>query len=109
MVHCDGDRHFLPRLVAVARATKVSAYVGDGAQRWPMVHVLDAAAAYRLVLERGVAGSRYHAITEEGVTVRAIADGIAAQLGIPSVSLSPEEAAAHFGPLAMFVQAHGRR
>lgn len=105
VVHGDGDRHFLPALIALARAKGISAYVGDGAQRWPMVHVRDAAEAYRLTLERGVAGARYHAIAEEGVAVRDIAAVIARKLGIPLVAQSPEEAAAHFGVLAPFVSA----
>ncbi|WP_394825673.1 SDR family oxidoreductase [Pendulispora albinea] len=103
VVHGNGDRHFLPKLIAIARAKGISAYVGDGAQRWPMVHLRDAAEAYRLTLERGAAGARYHAIAEEGVAVREIAAVIARKLGVPLVSQSPEEAAAHFGPLAPFV------
>jgi nucleoside-diphosphate-sugar epimerase len=105
VVHGDGDRHFLPALIAVARAKGISAYVGDGAQRWPVVHVRDVAKAYSLTLERGAAGARYHAIAEEGVAVRDIAAVIARKLGIPLVALSPEEAAAHFGVLAPFVGA----
>ncbi|WP_224360252.1 SDR family oxidoreductase [Hyalangium versicolor] len=105
VVHGDGDRHFLPALIALARAKGISAYVGDGAQRWPQVHVRDAAEAYRLTLERGAAGARYHAIAEEGVAVREIAAVIARKLGIPLVAQSPEEAAAHFGVLAPFVSA----
>jgi nucleoside-diphosphate-sugar epimerase len=102
-VHGDGDRHFLPALIALARAKGISAYVGDGTQRWPMVHVNDAAEAYRLTLERGAAGARYHAIAERGVTVREIAALIARKLGVPLVAQSPEQAAAHFGVLAPFV------
>jgi nucleoside-diphosphate-sugar epimerase len=105
VVHGDGDRHFLPALIALARSKRISAYVGDGAQRWPMVHVRDAAEAYRLTLERGAAGARYHAIAEQGVTVREIAAVIAHKFGIPLVAQSPEEAAAHFGVLAPFVSA----
>jgi nucleoside-diphosphate-sugar epimerase len=62
VVHGDRDRHFVPRLIGIARAKGISAYVGDGAQRWPMVHVRDAAEAYRLTLERGKAGACHHAI-----------------------------------------------
>lgn len=105
VVHGDGDRHFLPALIAIARAKGISAYVGDGSQRWPMVHVRDAAEAFRLTLERGAAGSRYHAIAEEGVAVRDIAAVIARKLGIPLVAQSPEEAAEHFGMLVPFVSA----
>lgn len=103
VVHGDGDRHFIPALVAVARAKGRSAYVGDGAQRWPVVHLRDAAEAYRLVLERGAPGARYHAIAEGGIRVRDIAGVIARKLDVPLVSQSPEEAAAHFGPLSLFV------
>ncbi len=106
VVHGDGDRHFLPALIAVARAKGISAYVGDGAQRWPAVHLRDAAKAYRLALERGVAGARNHAIAEEGVAVRDIAAVIARKLGVPLVSLSPDEAEAHFGVLARIVGAN---
>jgi len=103
VVHGDGDRHFLPALIALARAKGISAYVGDGGQRWPMVHVRDAAEAYRLAIERGAAGARYHAITEEGVPMREIAAVIARKIGAPLVAQSAEEAAAHFGVLAPFV------
>jgi len=106
VVHGDGDRHFLPALIAIARAKGISAYVGDGAQAWPMVHVRDAAEAYRLTLERGAAGARYHAIAEQGVAVREIAAVIARKLEIPLVAQSPEEAAEHFGVLAPFVSAN---
>jgi len=106
VVHGDDDRHFLPALIAVARAKGLSAYVGDGAQRWPVVHVRDAAKAYRLALERGAAGARYHAIAEEGVAVREIAAVIARRLGIPLEPRTPEDAEAHFGPLAKFVGAN---
>ena len=103
VVHGDGDRHFLPALIGLARAKVLSAYVGDGEQRWPMVHVADAADAYLRTLEHGVAGARYHAVAEEGVAVREIAEIIATRLGVPLASLSPEEATTHFGPLALFV------
>jgi nucleoside-diphosphate-sugar epimerase len=103
VVHGDDDRHFVPALIAVARAKGISAYVGDGAQRWPAVHVRDAAEAFRLTLERGKPQARYHAIAEEGVAVRDIAAVIARKLGVPLVAQSPEEAAVHFGPLAPFV------
>lgn len=102
VVHGDGDRHFIPALIALARAKGIAAYVGDGAHRWPMVHVLDAVDGFRLALERATPGGCYHLIGEEGVTVRAIASVIAKKLGVPLVALSSEEAPAHFGPLAMF-------
>lgn len=87
-------------LVEVARATGRSAYVGDGAQRWPAVHRLDAARLYRAAIERGAAGTRWHAVDEEGVTVKAIAEAIGAKLGIPVVATSGEAAAAQLGFLA---------
>jgi nucleoside-diphosphate-sugar epimerase len=88
--------------IAVAREKGVSAYVGDGLNRWPAVHVLDAARVYRLALEKGPNRARYHAVDEEGVTGKAIAEAIARGLKMPVVSLSPEAAAGHFGWMAFF-------
>lgn len=105
VVHGDADRHFLPGLIAIARSKGVSAYVDDGAQRWPVVNVLDTGSIFRLAIEKGKPGARYHAIAEEGVPVRAIAEVIARKLGVPLVSQTPEEAVAHFGPMAMFAAA----
>ena len=101
-VHDPFKQGLVTPLIAVARKKGVSAYVGDGLNRWPAVHRLDAARLYRLVLEKGVAGARYHAVAEEGVTAREIAEAISRGLKIPVVSKSPEEAAQHFGWLAMF-------
>jgi nucleoside-diphosphate-sugar epimerase len=89
--------------VALAREKGVSAYFGDGMNRWAAVHRLDAARLYRLVLENGSAGGRYHAVAEEGVPFREIAEAIGRGVNVPVVTKSPEEAAEHFGWLGAFV------
>jgi nucleoside-diphosphate-sugar epimerase len=101
-VHDTAKQGLVTYTVAVAREKCVSAYVGNGFNRWPAVHVLDAARLYKLALEKGEAGARYHAVAEEGVPCRNIAEVIGRGLKVPVVSKSPEEAAAHFGWLAMF-------
>jgi len=95
-VHGPGDHGFIGMLVATARTTGRSAYVGDGGNRWPAVHRRDAATLFRLALERAPAGSVLHGVAESGVTMRSIAEAIARGLGLPAVALSPSEAAAHF-------------
>lgn len=102
-VHDPVKQGLITYAVNLAREKGVSAYVGDGLNRWPAVHVLDAARLYRLAVEKADAGRRYHAVAEEGVPVRDIAEVIGQGLKVPVVSLSPEEALAHFGWLAAFV------
>ncbi len=109
-VHDRFKQGLVTYAITVAREKGVSAFVGDGLNRWPAVHRLDAATLYRLALEKlatdkGSSGARYHAVDEEGVPLREIAEAIGRGLKVPVVSQSREEAAQHFGFLAFFVGA----
>jgi len=101
-VHGEGDHGFVPELIRVARASRVSAYIGEGHNRWPAVHRLDAASLFRLAVEKGEAGAIYHGVGEEGVATRDIAAVIGKHLGVPVVSKSADEAPAHFGWIGAF-------
>lgn len=102
-----GDHGFVPALIGIAREKGVSAYIGDGSNRWSAVHRLDAAHLFRLALEKGIAGARYHGVADEAVPVREIAEVIARRLNVPVASKSAEEAAAQFGWLGYFIGADG--
>lgn len=101
-VHDTVKQGLITPLVAIARSQGVSAYVGDGNNRWPAVNVVDAARLYRLALEKGTAGARYHAVAEEGVPLRDIATAISHGLNVPVISIAPEQAQEHFGFLGFF-------
>jgi nucleoside-diphosphate-sugar epimerase len=104
-VHNTIKQGLVTYLIAVAREKGVAAYVEEGRNRWAAAHVSDVARLYRLALEKHEAGAKYHAVAEEGVPMRDIAETIGRGLKLPVVSLSPEKAAAHFGWLAMFAGA----
>jgi nucleoside-diphosphate-sugar epimerase len=99
-VHGDGDHGFMATLVGIARGKGVSGYIGDGSNRWPAVHRLDAAHLICLALEKAPAGSVLHAVADEGVPIRTIAETIGRHLDLPMVAISPENAGEHFAWLA---------
>ncbi|HTV55797.1 MAG TPA: SDR family oxidoreductase [Terriglobia bacterium] len=101
-VHNTVKQGLVTGLIAIAREKGVSAYVGDGQNRWPAAHVLDAAGLYRLALEKGVAGARYHAVAEEGVRLKDIATAIGRGLSVPVISISQKQAQEHFGFYGFF-------
>lgn len=102
-IHDTHKQGLVSFLIRVALQKKISAYVGDGGQRWAAAHISDTARLYRLALEQGVTGSKWHAVGEQGVAAKDIAEAIGSRLNLPVVSLSPEEAPAHFGFLSHFM------
>lgn len=102
-VHGGGDHGLIPQIIEAARKKRVSPYMGDGANRWPAVHRLDAARLFRLALEKGQAGAKYHGVGEIGIPFRDIASSIATRLHVPTVSLPAGKAGKHFGMLGNFV------
>jgi len=104
-VHSSLDHHgFVPTLIGMARKNGTSVYVGEGANRWPAVHTLDAARLYRLAVESAPAGTRLHGVADGGVPFRQIAEAIGRGLGVPATSVSPDEAPTYLGFLARFAQ-----
>ncbi|SFS18989.1 Nucleoside-diphosphate-sugar epimerase [Granulicella pectinivorans] len=101
-VHDTRKQGLVPYVTAVAREKGVSAYIGDGANRWPAAHISDVARLYHLAFEKAEPGAIYHAVDEEGVSMKAIAEAIGRGLKVPVVSIKPEEADAHFGWLGRF-------
>jgi nucleoside-diphosphate-sugar epimerase len=101
-IHDTRKQGLVPYVHTVAREKRVSAYIGDGSNRWPAAHVSDAARLYRLVIEKAEPGAIYHAVDEQGVSMKAIAEALGRGLKVPVVSIQPEEAEAHFGWLAHF-------
>ena len=105
MVHGEGDQGFASTLISIARQKGISGYIGDGSNRWPAVHRLDAAHLFRLAVEKAPAGAMLHGVADEGVPVRAIAEVIGRHLDLPVVSVSPADAGEHFSWLAGFLGA----
>ncbi len=102
-IHDTRKQGLIQFLIPTALEKKVSLYVGDGSSRWAAAHVSDTARLYRLALEQGTAGSKWHAVSEQGVTQKEIAEALGRRLGLPTASISPEEAPAHFGFLGAFM------
>ena len=104
ITHSTLDRHgFARSLIAIAKQTNVAGYAGDGANRWPAGHTLDVGHLYRLALENAPAGTRWHAVGDEGIPMREIAQRIGDHLGIPTASIPDDRLEAHFGFLAMLI------
>ncbi len=103
-IHDTRKQGLVPYMLAVTRQKGVSAYIGDGSARWPAAHVSDTARLYRLAFEKAEPGAIYHAVDEEGITTRAIAEAHARGLHVPVVSLKPDEVEAHFGWLTIFAR-----
>ena len=101
-VHDRDKAGLVTYLIDIARQKRVSAYVGDGQNRWSAVHRLDTSPLYRLALEKAAVGARYHAVAEEGVALKDIAEAIARGMGVPAKSMSQQEAMAHFGAIGFF-------
>ena len=101
-IHDTRKQGLVPYVTAVARQKRVSAYIGDGGNRWPAAHVSDTAQLYRLAFEKAARGAIYHAVGEEGISMKTIAEALGRGLKVPVVSIKPEEVEAHFGWLAMF-------
>ncbi|MGW7253617.1 SDR family oxidoreductase [Streptomyces sp. NPDC054834] len=102
-VHGEGDHGFMAALIGIARAKGVAGHVGDGTNRWPAGHRSDAAHLFRLALEEAPAGSVLHAVADEGVPIRTVAEVIGRHLDVPVTAVPPEDAAEHFGWLAGFI------
>lgn len=101
-IHDTHKQGLMPYITAAAREKRVSAYIGDGANRWPAAHVSDTARLYRLAYEKAEPGAIYHAVGEEGVSMKAIAEALGRGLKVPVVSITPDAVAGHFGWLAAF-------
>jgi nucleoside-diphosphate-sugar epimerase len=101
-IHDTSRQGLITYAIAIARDKGVFPYIGDGGQRWPAAHVFDTARLYRLALERAERGATYHAVAEEGISLRAMAEVLGPRLKLPVKSISPKEAEAHFGWLAPF-------